>query len=70
MPPLQRWMGHVHRLRNIQAKLPKAEHDRVRFNDWSAHNDATSVKDGKLRLQVLISDLEHAGYETTAPLPR
>jgi hypothetical protein len=56
----------VHRLRNIQAKLPKSEHDRVRFNYWSALNDATSVKDGKLRLQVLINDLEHAGYQSAA----
>ena len=28
--------------------------------------DATSVKDGKLRLQVLISELEHGGYESAA----
>ncbi len=56
----------VHRLRNLLAKLPKSEHDRVRFNYWSALTDATSVKDGKLRLQVLISDLEYGGYESAA----
>src|ERR1700674_25256 len=56
----------VHRLRNLQAKLPKSEQDRIRFNYWSALTDATSVKDGKLRLQVLISELEHAGYESAA----
>ena len=56
----------VHRLRNLQAKLPKSEHDRIRFNYWSALTDATSVKDGKLRLKVLISELEHAGYESAA----
>ncbi len=44
----------VHRLRNLLAKLPKSEHDRIRFNYWSALTDATSIKDGKLRLQVLI----------------
>jgi hypothetical protein len=33
------------------AKLPKSEQDRTRFNYWSALIDATSVKDGKLRLQ-------------------
>jgi putative transposase len=38
----------------------------VRFNYWSALNEATSVKDGKLRLQVVINDLEHAGYESAA----
>jgi hypothetical protein len=56
----------VHRLRNLQAKLPKADHNRGRFNYWSALTDAPSVKDGKLRLQVLISELEHAGYESAA----
>ena len=56
----------VHRLRNLLAKLPKSEHDRIRFNYWSALTDATSVKDGKLRLQVLISELEHAGYDAAA----
>jgi transposase-like protein len=56
----------VHRLRNLQAKLPKSEHDRVRVAYWKALNDATGVKDGKLRLEVLISELEHAGYESAA----
>jgi transposase-like protein len=56
----------VHRLRNLLAKLPKAEQDRVRFNYWSALTDATSVKDGKLRLKVLISELEHRGYQSAA----
>jgi putative transposase len=56
----------VHRLRNLQAKLPKSEHDRIRFNYWSALTDATSVKDAKLRLQVLISELELGGYESAA----
>ena len=56
----------VHRLRNLLAKLPKSEHDRIRFNYWSALTDATCVKDGKLRLQVLISELEHRGYESAA----
>jgi putative transposase len=56
----------VHRLRNLQAKLPKPEHERVRLAYWSALNEATAVKDGKLRLQVLISDLEHSGYEAAA----
>ena len=56
----------VHRLRNLVAKLPKSEHNRIRFNYWSALTDATSLKDGKLRLQVLVSELEHAGYESAA----
>ncbi len=56
----------VHRLRNLLAKLPESEQDRIRFNYWSALTDATSVKDGKLRLQVLISELEHRGYDAAA----
>jgi putative transposase len=56
----------VHRLRNLLSKLPKAEQDRVRLNYWSALTDATSVNDGKLRLQVLIGELEHRGYESAA----
>ena len=50
----------------VLAKLPKSEQDRIGFNYWSALTDATSVKDGKLRLQVLISELEHGGYESAA----
>ena len=56
----------VHRLRNLQAKLPKPEHTRVRHAYWKALNEATGVKDGKLRLQVLTGELEHAGYESAA----
>jgi putative transposase len=56
----------VHRLRNLQAKLPKSEHDRVRLAYWKALNEATGVKDGKLRLQVPINDLQHGGYESAA----
>jgi transposase-like protein len=56
----------VHRLRNLLAKLPKDEQDRIRFNYWAALTDATSVKDGKLRMQVLISELEHRGFESAA----
>jgi hypothetical protein len=46
--------------------VPKSEHDRIRFNYWSALTDATSVKDDKLRLQVVISELEHGGYDAAA----
>jgi hypothetical protein len=33
---------------------------------WSSLSEATGVKDAKLRLQVLISELEHGGYESAA----
>ena len=51
----------IHRKRR-----PKSEHDRVRLAYWHALNEATGVKDGKLRLQVLINDLQHGGYESAA----
>jgi putative transposase len=56
----------VHRLRNLLAKLPESERERVRLAYWRALNEATSVKDGTLRLHVLIGELEHAGYEAAA----
>jgi transposase-like protein len=65
-PRADRQRCAVHRLRNVKAKLPKPEQERVGFNYWSALTDATSSKDGKLRLKVLISELEHAGYQAAA----
>jgi putative transposase len=56
----------VHRLRNLLAKLPGSERERVRLAYWHALNEATSVKDGTLRLKVLIGELDHAGYEAAA----
>jgi putative transposase len=56
----------VHRLRNLLAKLPKKERDRVRRAYWHALNEATSPPDGTRRLQVLIDDLRKAGYEAAA----
>jgi hypothetical protein len=51
----------VRRLRNLQASCPSQSTIGIRFNYWSVLTYATSVKDGKLRLQVLISQLEHRG---------
>ena len=59
----------VHRLRNLLAKLPKAEHDRIRFNYWSALTDATSVKDGKLRLQSPDLRARASRLRVRRPLP-
>jgi putative transposase len=66
-PRVDRQHCAVHRLRNLIAKLPKSEHDRIRFNYWSALTDATSVKDGKLRLHVLIS--QNSSIAATPPPP-
>ncbi len=56
----------VHRLRNVQAKVPKDQHNRIRFNYWSALNEATGPKDGKRRIRVLIGELKDDGYESAA----
>ena len=50
----------------MQAKIPKDDHDRVRFNYWSALNEATGVNDGKKRIRELIHELKDAGYESAA----
>ena len=72
-PERQRGLRNGSRPRHVQTaegelriEIPKSEQDRVRFNYGSALTDATSVKDAKLRLQVLISELEHVGYVSAA----
>jgi Transposase, Mutator family len=52
----------VHRVRNLLAKLPERERERVRQAYWQALDDATSEPDGKQRLQSLIDQLDGAGY--------
>jgi putative transposase len=56
----------VHRLRNLLAKLPERERERVRQAYWQALDDATDERDGKHRLQALIDELDGAGYTTAA----
>jgi putative transposase len=56
----------VHRVRNLIAKLPERERERVRLAYWRALDDATSERDGKQRLQALVNELEAAGYTAAA----
>ena len=56
----------VHRLRNLLAKLPKAERELVRVAYWHALDEATGIPDGKQRLKALIRDLDQAGYQAAA----
>ena len=55
----------VHRVRNLLAKLPERERERVRAAYWQALDEATGERDGKQRLTALLDQLEKAGY--TAP---
>jgi putative transposase len=56
----------VHRVRNLLAKLPERERDRVRSAYWQALDDATSERDGKQRLKALAGELDRAGYTAAA----
>ena len=56
----------VHRLRNLVAKLPDRERERVRLAYWRALDDATDERDGKQRLQALVDELDKAGYTAAA----
>ena len=56
----------VHRVRNLLAKLPERERERVRRAYWQALDDATGERDGKQRLRALIDELDRAGYTAAA----
>jgi putative transposase len=56
----------VHRLRNLLAKLPERERERVRRAYWQALDDATNERDAKQRLQALVDQLDKAGYTAAA----
>jgi putative transposase len=56
----------VHRVRNLLAKLPERERERVRQAYWQALDDAVDARDGKQRLQALVAELDKAGYTAAA----
>jgi putative transposase len=56
----------VHRVRNLLAKLPERERERVRQAYWQALDDATDERDGKQRPGVLVDQLDAAGYTAAA----
>lgn len=56
----------VHRLRNLLAKLPERERERVRRAYWQALDDATNERDATRRLQALVDELDRAGYTAAA----
>src|SRR5918994_1417372 len=56
----------VHRVRNLLAKLPERERERVRQAYWQALDDAVDERDGKQRLQALVDELDGAGYTAAA----
>jgi transposase-like protein len=56
----------VHRVRNLLAKLPERERERVRRAYWQALDDATGERDGKQRLGALVDEFDVAGYTAAA----
>src|SRR4051812_37793327 len=56
----------VHRLRNLLAKVPERERERVRHAYWQALDEAISDSDGRQRLLALVGDLDRAGYTAAA----
>jgi transposase-like protein len=56
----------VHRLRNVLAKLPKRERERVRLAYWRALDEATDEGDGRQRVGALIAELEGGGFAAAA----
>jgi putative transposase len=56
----------VHRARNLYAKLPDRERERVKHAYWQALDEAISEPDGKRRLQALVDQLDREGYVAAA----
>jgi putative transposase len=56
----------VHRARNLYAKLPESERERVKHAYWQALDDAINDRDAKQRLQALVDELDTGGYTAAA----
>jgi putative transposase len=56
----------VHRARNLYAKLPERERERVKQAYWRALDDAISESDAKHRLRALVDELDKGGFTAAA----
>jgi putative transposase len=56
----------VHRARNLYAKLPERERERIKQAYWRALDDAISPSDAKQKLQALVDELDKGGYTAAA----
>src|SRR5215204_3621424 len=65
-PASDRQRCSVHRARNLYAKLPERERERVKRAYWQALDDAISENDAKHRLQALVDELDKGGYSAAA----
>jgi transposase-like protein len=65
-PSSDRQHCSVHRARNLIAKLPEQERERVRRAYWQALDEAKDERDATERLADLVAELERAGYASAA----
>jgi putative transposase len=65
-PESDRQRCTVHRLRNVLAKLPDRERERVRASYWKTLDEAQSVAEGERGMRQLIGELDQAGYAAAA----
>jgi len=65
-PASDRQRCAVHRARNLYAKLPERERERVKQAYWQALDDAINERDAKQRLQALVDELDKGGYTAAA----
>jgi putative transposase len=56
----------VHRARNLYAKLPERERERVKQAYWQALDEAINEQDAKQRLEALVGQLDKGGYTAAA----
>jgi putative transposase len=56
----------VHRARNLYAKLPDRERERVKHAYWQALDEAISEQDAKRHLQALVDQLDKQGFTAAA----
>ena len=56
----------MHRVRNLLAKLPERERERVRQAYWQALDEAINERDRNQRLQALVDQLDKGGYTAAA----
>jgi putative transposase len=65
-PAADRQRCTVHRLRNVLAKLPERERERVRAAYWQVLDEADSIAEGERGMRRLIGELDQAGYAAAA----
>ena len=69
-PASDRQRCAVHRARNLYAKLPERERERVKCAYWQALDDAINEQDAKQRLQALRRAARQGRFQRRGEMPR